>query len=162
MCRSCPAFDLIGLELGERDLAHARDADRLCGCLREVYDATMGVRAPVVDAHHRRLACALVGDPQLGAKRQGLVGRGQSVGIERLAIGGALAVKAGAVPGGRTSLDRLGLLGSSRDGSQRASKNNRSDAQGVRSFGHALWAPFDAMHNTTYCAATKALSHDQE
>src|SRR5215204_6253019 len=114
----------LGLEGGEDDLTHARDADRLSGCLREVDHAPVGVRTPVVDAHHHRLARALVGDPHLAAERQGLVGCRQVVGVEPLAIGRLLAVKAGAVPGSRTALDRLGLLGSSRDGSQCASKNN--------------------------------------
>ena len=110
----------------------------------------MGVRTPVVDAHHHRLACALVGDADLGAERQGLVGGGQSVGVERLTVCGALAVKAGAVSRGCSGLDRLGLLGGSRDCPQRASKNNCSDGQGVRRSDHALQGSVDAMHNTKY------------
>src|SRR5215211_6752124 len=146
----------LGLEGGEDDLTHARDADRLSGCLREVDHAPVGVRTPVVDAHHYRLARAFVLDPNLGAERQGFMGCRQSVGVERLAIRGALAVKARAVPGGRAGLDWLGLLSRSRGGPEGAAKEKCSDGQGVGSFGHALRFPlFVAVHNTGYCAAIK-------
>ena len=46
-----PALNLI-LQLGERDLAHARKADRLSGRRREVDDARVGIRATVVDPHY--------------------------------------------------------------------------------------------------------------
>jgi hypothetical protein len=46
-----PPLNLI-LQLGERDLAHARKADRLSGRRREVDDPAVGVRAPIVDPHH--------------------------------------------------------------------------------------------------------------
>src|SRR5215207_6739767 len=130
----------LGLKLGERDLTHARDADRLGGCFREVDDAPVRIRAAVVDAHHHRLARPLVGDPDLGAEGQGLVRGGQVVGVEPLAIGSLLAVKAGAVPGGCAGLDRLSLFSCSRGG-QRAAKEKGSDGQGGRSFGHALRFP---------------------
>ena len=54
-----PALNLI-LQLGERDLAHARQADGLSGRLRQVDDPAVSVRTPVVDAHHHRAARALV------------------------------------------------------------------------------------------------------
>src|SRR5215211_3719629 len=100
----------LGLEGGEGDLTHALDPDRLGGSFREVDHTAMSVRTPVVDAHHHRLARALVGDLDLGAEGQGLVGGSQVVGVEPLAIGRHLAVKAGAVPGGCAGLDRLSLL----------------------------------------------------
>ena len=49
----------------------------------------MSVRAAVIDAHHHRLAGPLIGDPDLGAERQGLVRGGQGVGVE----GSPLAVR---------------------------------------------------------------------
>jgi hypothetical protein len=79
-----PGFDLMGLEGRERDLLGARDADRLGRRFRQVDHPTMGIRAPVVDPHHHRLARLLVRDPDLGAERQSLVGGGQIVGVEGL------------------------------------------------------------------------------
>ena len=44
--------------------------------------------------------------------------------------------------------------------SQRAPKDNCSDGQGVRSFGHVLRSPpVVAAHNTRRCVATKACEH---
>src|SRR3954464_9749123 len=63
-----PGFDLMGLEGREHDLLGARDAHSLSGGFREVDHATMGIRAPVVDPHHHRLARLLVRDPDLGTK----------------------------------------------------------------------------------------------
>src|SRR5215207_5924007 len=116
----------------------------------------MGIRPAVVNAHYHRLACALVLDADLSAERQGFMGCRQSVGVERLAIRGALAVKARAVPGGCAGLDWLGLLSRSRGVPEGAAKEKCSDGQGGGSFGHALRFPlFVAMHNTGYCAAIK-------
>src|SRR3954470_709655 len=117
----------------------------------------MSVRPAVVDAHHHRAAWVFVRDPDFSAERQGLVGGRQRVGVELLAIGGALAVEAGAIPRGRTTLERLGVCCG--DAPQRAPKDNASDGQKAGRFGHALWSPFDAVHNTTYCAATKEGFH---
>src|SRR3954463_44461 len=82
----------------------------LSGGFREVGHATMGIRAPVVDPHHHRLARLLVRDPDLGTKGQGLVRGGQIVGVEPLPVSRLLAVKAGAVPGRNTLPQRLGFL----------------------------------------------------
>src|SRR4051794_38773667 len=54
---------------------------------------------------------------------------------ELLAIGGALAVEAGAIPRGRTTLERLGVCCG--DAPQRAPKDNASDGQKAGRFGHA-------------------------
>src|SRR5205823_6316222 len=101
----------------------------------------MGVWATVVDPHHHRLACALVRDPDLGAERQGLVGRGQVVGVQALAVGGLLAVKAGAVPRGRAGPDWLALLSRSRSCRKGAAKEKGGDGQGIASFGRGLRSP---------------------
>src|SRR4051812_44769099 len=116
----------MGLEGRERDLLGARDADRLGGCLRQVDHATMGIRAPVVDPHHHRLARLLVRDPDLGAERQGLVGGGQIVGVEPLPVSRLLAVKAGAVPGRNTLPQRLGFLSRGSGDPQRAPEDGGS------------------------------------
>src|SRR4051794_31654504 len=105
----------------------------------------MRIRATIIDTHHHRLARALVGDPELGAEGQGLMRGGQSVGVEGLAISGALAVKARAIPGGRATLE--GLCYGRRDTREREAKNSSSDGKGAWSLQHSPFPPFVAEHN---------------
>src|SRR3954471_10614402 len=92
-----PALNLI-LQLGERDLAHAREANGLSGGLREVDNPAVSVRTSVIDPHHHRAARALVRNPHPRAEGQALVRRRQSAGVELFTVGGALAMETGAVP----------------------------------------------------------------
>jgi hypothetical protein len=103
-----PALNLI-LQLGERDLAHAREANGLSGGLREVDDPAVSVRTPVIDAHHHGAASALVCNPHPRAKRQGLMCRRERVVVELFAVGRAPSMKAGAVARSDAVLERLGL-----------------------------------------------------
>src|SRR3954467_14775982 len=84
----------------------------------------MSVRAAVIDAHHHRLARLLVRDPDLGAERQSLVGGGQVVGVEALAVGRLLAVKAGAYH--EAAPVWIGLLSSAAAGAARAPPRRRA------------------------------------
>src|SRR3712207_3951858 len=65
----------------------------------------MRVGASVVDAHDHGLAGLRVGDLDLGAEGQRLVGGRHVIGVEPLAIGGELAMKAEVVPRGLTALE---------------------------------------------------------
>src|SRR3954471_17242699 len=103
-----PALNLI-LQLGERDLAHAREANGLSGGLREVDDPAVSVRTPVIDPHHHGAAGALVGNPHPRAKRQGLMCRRERVVVELFAVGRVPSMKAGAVARSDAVLERLGL-----------------------------------------------------
>ena len=103
-----PALNLI-LQLGERDLAHARKADRLSGRRREVDDAAVSVRTPVVDPHYHGAARALVRNPHPRAKRQDLMCRRERVVVELFSVGRAPSMKARAVARCDAMLERLGL-----------------------------------------------------
>src|SRR5215213_6494423 len=97
------------LQLGERDLAHARKANGLSSGLREVYDPAVSVRTPIIDAHHHGAARALVCNPHPRAKRQGLMCRRERVVVELFAVGRASSMKARAVARSDAVLERLGL-----------------------------------------------------
>src|SRR3954452_4505231 len=103
-----PALNLI-LKLGERDLAHAREANGLSGGLREVDNPAVSVRTSVIDPHHHRAARALVCNPHPRAKRQGLMCCRERVVVDLFAVGRAPSLKARAVTRGDAVLERLGL-----------------------------------------------------
>src|SRR5215211_6491053 len=85
-----PALNLI-LKLGERDLAHAREANGLSGGLREVDNPAVSVRTPIVDPHHHGAARALVGNPHPRAEGQALVRRRPSATLHPSAMDSAHA-----------------------------------------------------------------------
>ena len=94
------------LELCQLDGACSQHSDGSSGRAGEVDDTAMGVWAPVVDAHDYRSAGALVHDAHAGAEGQGAVSRRECVRVEGLAACSPSPMKAGAVPGGPTALNR--------------------------------------------------------
>ena len=91
---------------GDPGGARADHVDLLGSRPREVDDPPLDERAPVVDLHHGRPAIGEVGHLDQRAEGQGLVGRGEEVGVEHLAARGEPALELAAVPRGQTLLQR--------------------------------------------------------
>ena len=80
----------------------------------QIKDATTVVRAVVCDADHHAFPIVLIGHPHASAKGKVTMGGSEAVGIEALATGRALAVKAIShpIPRGGSALNRsLSFLG---------------------------------------------------
>ncbi len=88
------------------------------GAVGQIKDATTVVRAVVCDADHHAFPIVLIGHSHLGAKGKVTMGGSEAVGIEALATGRTLAVKAIShlIPLGSSALNRsLSFLGAEGD-----------------------------------------------
>ena len=98
----------------QRHVGRAAHAQSAGGATRQIDDAAAHEGTAIVDANDHRAAGPPVLDADPGAERQAAMGGGQSVGVETLAVRGAMTAS---IPGGRSAL-RGGREACSDDGGQ--------------------------------------------
>jgi len=91
----------------EGDVSRSRggEAERSCGPMGQIDDASAVEGPAIVDAHDHGAAVPLVNHPDAGAEGQAAMGGGHGARIEGFPAGGAAAVKARTVPGGMPPLE---------------------------------------------------------
>ena len=89
MCRA--SVLALAADYFDGDVSKAVHAERASARGREIDNAPTDKRSAIIDAHHDRTASLMIGDPNVGPERQGLMRGRQTRGTRIFPVGSAFA-----------------------------------------------------------------------